>query len=57
MRKLELELTCACSSGSSSLPAHQTWINLEFVVAVVNYALKQFMGTNKALRLHKGKLQ
>lgn len=44
-------------SGSSSLPAHQTWINVGFVVEVVNYSLKQLLGTNKALSLHEGKLQ
>jgi len=44
-------------SGLCSLPAHWTWVNLELVVDVVNYLLKQLLGTRKALRLHAGKLQ
>lgn len=39
------------------LPAPWTWVNLEFVVDVVNYALEQLMGTNKARGLHAGELQ
>lgn len=37
---------------------HQTWINLEFAfVDIIGYSLKQLTGTNKALRIHEGKLQ